>query len=420
MFVLLGKLSVSVFLVACSVAVARWRDPLRTLAPRLPSAGLLCAGYLMARIAGLWIVHKGLGIAMPSDVPGYFEHALRVGGGEVPNREFSTPYGFLFNYLMAASVTIWRDPFSILVMLQIAECLGLYLLIRAVVAATGDRRDGALLLLVYATNPIVALNLWLGGQDESMLTLVLGSAAVLATSTRRWLVMGLPAMLFVASKLFSAWILAPLALSRSWWDRLGMAAGLAACLTFIKLSGAALFSFEFSRQQGSADQLGSAQTSGNLWYLMTQITPAPLPSYVSTGLTLTALLLVGVWLWLRADRVPALWLVLVGTALFGLCFQVTFRMTSSPYLAPCVAALAAVLVMRHGSTAALAAWSGLWSFEGTLWYRLRDLLPGSAVMRVVFDLYEVVLVGSTIFVLVWTLTLLSRLGKPVRDTPLLA
>jgi|HubBroStandDraft_6_1064221.scaffolds.fasta_scaffold169453_1 hypothetical protein len=411
MVYLFGKLSLSLFFVACSIVVAHQREALRSCAARLPNAATLCVIYLVARIAALWVMHKGLGIAVPSDVPGYFEHALRIVHGEIPNRDFSSPYGFLFNYLMAAAVYLHRDPFSILVMLQIGECVGVYLLIRAVVQYTGDAGNGVLLLAIYAANPIIGVNLWLGGQDESLLVLVIGSAALLATSTRRFAVMALPAILFAASKLFSLWILAPLALARNWRERFGMAVGFVLVLGLIKLTGAALISFEFSRAQGGGDQLAAMQTSGNLWYLVTKALQLQVPGYLPTAIVLLSLTVVGAWLWRQSERIPPLPLVLLGSAMLGVCFQTTYRMTSPPYLAPAVAALAALLVIPGvpsvrwlRSTIGLAVWSGLWSFDETFWYRVRDALARSTQLRIVFDLYESVVVVMTVLVLACTLS----------------
>jgi hypothetical protein len=414
---LFGKLALSLLFMICSIVVAQRRDTLRAFAVRLPNAAVLCALYLVARITALWIMHKGLGIAVPSDVPGYFEHALRIVHGEVPNREFSSPYGFLFNYLMAAAVFVHRDPFSILVMLQVGECIGLYLLIRAVVQHTGDARHGVLLLAIYAANPLVAVNLWLGGQDESLLVLVIGSAALLATSTRRLAVMAFPAILFAVSKLFSVWILAPLALARNWRERFGMAVGFAVLLGLIKLTGAALISFEFSRAQGGGDQLAAMQTSGNLWYLVTKVLQLQVPGYLPTAVVLLSLTAVGGWLWLQSRRIAPLPLVLIGSAMLGLCFQLTYRMTAPPYLAPAVAALAALLAMPDTSplrwlpsATGLAVWSGLWSFDETFWYRVRDALSGSTRLRIMFDVYDFVVVVTTALALACTISWAAALG----------
>ena len=234
--------------------------------------------------------------------------------------------------------------------------------------------------------------------------------------------MGLPAILFTASKLFSVWILAPLALTRSWLERFGMAVGLAVVLGLIRLTGAALLSFEFSRSQGGGDQLTEMQTSGNLWYLVTKVLQLQVPGYVPTAIVLLSLAAVGGWLWLQSRRIPPLPLVLIGSAAIVLCFQVTYRMTAPPYLAPAVAALAALLVMPrpppigwHAAAIGLAAWSGLWGFEGTFWFRERDALSGSTALRIVFDLWEVAVVATTIGALVWTIAWALRwigVGEP--------
>jgi 4-amino-4-deoxy-L-arabinose transferase-like glycosyltransferase len=152
------------------------------------------------------------------------------------------------------------------------------------------------------------------------------------------------------------------------------------------------------------------QTSGNLWYLVTQILHLQVPGYLPPAIALAALAACGAWLWLQARRIPPFMLVLAATPVFGLCFQILYRMTAPPYLAPAVAAIAAVLVMRRTSTAALAVWSGLWSFDGTVWVRVRDALPESAPLRAIFDLYELVLVATTVIALAWTLSLVSRRG----------
>ena len=385
MLYLFGKLALSILFVAGSIVVACQREALRLVAVRLPNAATLCLIYLLVRIVALWVMHKALGIAVPSDVPGYFEHALRIVGGEIPNREFSSPYGFLFNYLMAAAVYLHRDPFSILVMLQVGECSGVYLLIRAVVQNTGDARNGVLLLSIYAMNPIVAVNLWLGGQDEEPAgagNRVGGAARQLHVAPRR----DGTARHSCSPRpsTFSIWILAP---ARSDEELAGalreLAVGFAVVLGLIKLTGAALISFEFSHAQGGGDQLAAMQTSGNAWYLVTRVLQLQVPGYVPTVIVLLSLAATGGWLWLQSARIPPLPLVLIGSAMLGLCFQITYRMTAPPYLAPAVAALAALLVMPRASpirwlpsAIGLAVWSGLWSFDETFWYRVPECFVG--------------------------------------------
>ena len=58
------------------------------------------------------------------DVHGYELHVNWVLEGKVPNRDFSTPYGFYLNYMLSVPYYLFKNPIMIMLTIQLFELLG--------------------------------------------------------------------------------------------------------------------------------------------------------------------------------------------------------------------------------------------------------------------------------------------------------
>ncbi len=423
MFYVFAKLLMGIVLAGLSVGTAAWLRRQRTMAARLPGVGVLCAAYLLVRLATLLLVHKILHLKIPSDIPGYVDQGMQVLHGAVPLRDFASPYGFLFHYVLAAAIWIKPSPLAIMFAFQIGECLGLWLLLRAVQSRLPDRAVDRELFVLYALNPLIVVSLWLGGQDECLLILVLGVAVTLATARTNPLQSVLPALLLLTTKIFALWILAPLLRVQRLGQAMLMGIWIVVAMAAVSIiSGSVPQSFRFSRDQGQ-DDLSSMTTSGNAWYWLEHAAHRPL-GVPAAALCLLALAAAALWLYPRARGADPLRYVLVGTALCGLTYQVFYKMTFPAYLAPGIAALLALRVLGHLSwrsflLATLAA--TLWPFEITFYYWIREQHALAAVARLAFVAADAATILVTAAALLQLLRDSSGMGDatavaPVEDT----
>ena len=99
------------------------------------------------------------------DVYGYELHVNWVLEGKVPNRDFSTPYGFYLNYILSVPYYLFKNPIMIMLTIQLFELLGFclfYLSIKKIVSINRAK----LFAMLYITNPLVISWLAFDGQDD--------------------------------------------------------------------------------------------------------------------------------------------------------------------------------------------------------------------------------------------------------------
>jgi hypothetical protein len=386
--------------VGLMVTVAMLHRPPRVLVP----LGLLLAAAGVVRIAMLIVMHGMLGAAWPSDVIGYFHHAERVLAGEVPNQGFETPYSFGFTYLLAAAVAVWRSPLAILVLFQIAELFGLYLLLRALPLARTAWSPQRVALL-WLCHPLVLIVLTFGGQDEALLILAVGVAAwcLRHASAKGHGIAA--ALVLMFTKPLAGWLLWPWLVVIPQRSRAlaGFAVVTAAIVAAALAMGSRVVGMGFSFDGSNTHDLINFTTTGNIWFLLDLLLPGIALSIGPTLLCAAGMMLAAAWLWHVRARHDRLELLLLGTALLVMVMQVTYRMTFAMYL---VVALPGLLVVmrRAGDSAGawlwLTGWSTLAAIDPSLLPLLttqRDTLGELAFMGCVA--YQGVLVGGHIAML---------------------
>jgi 4-amino-4-deoxy-L-arabinose transferase-like glycosyltransferase len=140
-------------------------------------------------------------------------------------------------------------------------------------------------------------------------------------------------------------------------------------------------------------------TSGNMWFVVDNMLGIAPPDWLPGSVALAALGAAGCWLWYHSRRSDPLVLVLAGTALLVVVFQVAYRMSAPPYLGPAVAAfltLGAITGRWH--IVPLAIWSGLWCFEESFWYFMHFGAPEGNVLRTAFLAYDLPVTGLSLLV----------------------
>jgi hypothetical protein len=286
-------------------------------------------------MAGLILVFGILDFPFFMDVPGYVEQAERTLAGEVPNRDFQSPYGIGWVYLNAGMLWLTGSFWGMVALLQLAEMTGIALIARTLPFKTEDAR--ARLFWLYVFNPISVNSLCLLTQDDALLILLLGVSVWTLDRGGKRLGPGVAVMGFHLTKLFSAWSLIPFVLGlprRAFWRT--VLTGIASLLLLLAL-GIQPIAFAFSRSGGTEDALTQRITNGNLWFLLSQVTE--IPSVLPTGLVLTALGAAALWMLLRRDSMASVPSLLWGCALLTLMFQLGYQMSYPMYLAPALPGL---------------------------------------------------------------------------------
>jgi len=364
---------------------------------RTPSCiGIVIVLFYTARITSLLLLHLAFRWPVPPDTEFYYNHAIWLLEGQVPNRDFSSPYGFLFTYLLAVPVAIVRQPVSISILFQSAEALGAYFIFRTLRGVVGQESAGRACVL-YLVNPLVLVSLWLTGQDECLLILVLGVALLLIRSSRSVMSGILAALLFYLTKLFSIWTLGPMMLTRprrAWYG----AVATAVVVTGVAIGiGSNLFSVDSERSNG-VDELGKLMTSGNIWYLISFKAPHLAASMVPAVVTLVALGAAGASLCALRRAMDDAVFVLYGTALFTMVFQCTYRMTFGQYVSLAVPAFLALFALRPRYSYVIplmAVWTAFLALDHTVYYRVfRGANDIALPAFVIFVVCQVLLVAG--------------------------
>lgn len=338
----------------------------------------ICAVYLVIRLAGLGVIHEIIGLKIPSDISGYYKHSKYILEGLIPNKDFSTPYSIGFTYLLSGPIKVYNHPLSIVVTFQVAEVLGLFLFLKSIRKFSG-RKKVVDIFVLYALNPVIVVNLWLGGQDESLLILVLGVACAL-TWIRFWPTVATALVsLFAITKVFSAWILFPAFLTRDNKTRLATIGIAFALLVGLWTVGIDPLQLEFQRSAsgGRAHDLSTMITNGNIWYVLKYYFPVVEWSNWAkwtAGISLASAAAF-VW-WLRPlDMCAAdmkILYITFSSVVITLTYQVTYAMTFPMYLGPIIPSLLFISYPNKYEISVISAWCGLWAFNGTLGYKVNE------------------------------------------------
>jgi len=371
--VLILVVRTSVVLWCTALSFAAWRWP---VGARWPIRYQLAAWFVI-RLCGLVFLVFFSGLRLPGDIVAYKAQANLVLEGQMPNRDFATPYGWLFTYLLAGPLLIANHAFSIALLFQVCEFVGLALVLRGArrfLTAPWARNA----CLLYLLNPAIVVCYWFGLQEEVLLILGLGLLTAMLGGGRD-LAKGIAAgVLFHATKLLSLWSIFPFLLVKRPATAIGFALAFLGIFGLIALAGASPVSFKFSRgwQNDPAvpdDDISHRITYGNAWYLASRAVPllkrSPVPNLVALVALAAAAFVV--WRAARSGIDPAV-LVLSSTGLFTLVFLVFGSLTPPYFMGTAVLALLVTLPKREEFRKYLP-WLILWTAVALVNYNLGAL-----------------------------------------------
>ena len=327
----LGRLVISI--VACVVALIWMRHHKTVTTASIVAYCGIRLGILVVYIFAL----KG---SLPGDLPGFMEQAQRALNGEIPNRDFSTPYSIPFVYLLALPLLIWEHPFSYIVMFAIAECFGILLIQKALLKLTNDAALVNKSMILYMCSPIVLQLLWLSGQDEALQVTLVGLLLYIYASQKENTTTVLSFVGTAVTKIFSLWLIAPFLMTYKpsrWLLFLGLVACFCGVLVFFDIK---LFSTVFERPAGQeSDHLETMVIVGNVWWLVQGVLGF-VPAYLPEALVLVSFIAILVFCFSKCEagcsRNPheAFWnVILPGLILFPFAFNVFYKMTYVCYVA---------------------------------------------------------------------------------------
>ena len=203
----------------------------------------------------------------PFDIHGWYEHAGRMLQGEVAGRDFMSPYGPLFNLFLLAAVKVWNNPFSMVVMFNAIELIGVCVM-RLALLKRGLNEGCSSVIWLYMTCPFVFRSIGFNMQDEGILMTVLSILYYLYVRRMDWLIPVMAVIGIMATKVLAVVYVAPFFLMVNIKHSMRFCALLGGAFAGIACLGINPLSMKFERLSGSADAISQQITDGNPWYLL--------------------------------------------------------------------------------------------------------------------------------------------------------
>ena len=397
MSMVLAKLFISVVVCVIGILGLRFHSKLRNTH---------IVAYYGVRL-GLMAVLVFMLKKIPPDVVGYFELAQRVLLGEVPNRDFTSPYGFLYNYLVTTSCCIYKHEFSIITLFIILECCGLLLIRKSLHKIIGDAGLVNKAIILYLFSPIILQTLWLGAQDEALQVMLVGVLLYLYAQKKENSVTVLSVIGMGVTKIFSAWLVAPFLMAyrtSKWFLFLFLITLYYGVLALFKVKPFST-TFEFSSNQ-AGHTLADILTSGNIWWLVQKIL-GTVPEHIPEGLILVLFGMIFIFCLSGCKSSPSQKAnivlpdaVFAGLILFPLFFNIFYKMTFIVYLAY---AIPFINIFMLRDTPKLAykvyfVWAILYSVDSTFCWRILGS-PMSNSLSVLTFAYEFLLVMLSLYLI---------------------
>lgn len=239
-------------LIGCTLAWRRVRAP-----------WWIVAGYGCARLILLYMVMV-VGNNISFDMTGWWDHAQRMRVGQIPFRDFSSPYGILFNFILYATTSVWNHPFSIAVFFLAFELAGLCLFRRMRIRSLSNA-----VTWLYVTSPMPIQFFLIDQQDEAIAVFFVALIAYLFERRRTASISFVAIVGCLFTKILSFLYFAPFFLFLSVRRALYFVGGLVGVFCVQFLCGMNPLSFRFERMTGAPDQLMAlVSNTGNVWYVV--------------------------------------------------------------------------------------------------------------------------------------------------------
>ncbi len=402
-----------VALVLASGLLGAWalRSRLMELPERLFMSWVLALQVIPA--IGLFVTLYVLGHQEPtSDVPAYYLPAARAAlAGQVPFRDFALSYAPGFPYIGAALALVWNSgkAFALFAIGVNAVALMWW---HSAAGAFYERPLARQCTVLYATCGHVLIQSLLG-TNQVWISAGLAASAMLIARDRSMASGIAQAVTACITKVLAhifwpvLWICAP---RRSLWLLGALVPTGALYGSFIALGAGPGLLYPLRHE-------GELISPGNLPYLLDLILGAAgsLERLFLDGMTLVALGVTTVWLWLNAQRMPAAArqrLLLAGMALTGLVFMLFSKKSFTVYLVfvlyPIVLMLARGVTSWRARVGFLTVFNLLLAVEPSLWFYLEGnrwtlrtwFATGGGAAAVTFVLLDIALLACYVY-LAW-------------------
>lgn len=352
------------------------------------------------------------------DVLGYEDQIKWTLDGLVPNRDFVTPYGFYFFYLLSIPYQYFDHPASIILMLHLLEFFGVILFYFSIKKLMSIDK-AKLFVFLYFFNPLVIFWFAFDGQDESLL--ILGFGGLFFASTvipSKFLKAFFSGFSIFVAKITALAAVVPLFLKINTKEKVIFLLIMSLFLLTPLFLNSQIFGFQFERE-GSFDDLSKTVYPGNIWFLVNQlfstidgemsiekeyVSANSIVIFLSRCTLLVLSIFTTVLLFRSRKKINEVNFLVLGTVLYTLSYQLSFYYTSPAFIAVLVPFLIYLLLQKYELKKLpipfYTAYFFLISFDLNIY--LRTIATGYFNGNVVifFNIYETCIIFANIFVYV--------------------
>lgn len=256
----------------------------------LSSVNLPIWALLLIKALLLFTVTSILG--WPYDIQGYFDHSKLIWQGDVPMKDFNSPYSIGFEYLMSFISFNYHSPLFMGLFLLLFEALAYMIILRNNLLTKSE-------IVGLAFNPLFIHFSIFDIQDEFIILFFFAWYAYLLTHNCKLIYWTLVSILFIFfTKVLSILFIAPLFYKNHKRGFLTLFT-IVGIYFILYLCGFRIFSFEFEKKDGGSDLIWDIYSAGNILWILKGLGIIFKPIY---GMLLTVSVLVLVNLYLAFNR----------------------------------------------------------------------------------------------------------------------
>lgn len=330
---------------------------------------------------------------IPADIEGYFSHGQLILEGNIPGKNFNTPYLIGFNYLIALILFINNSKIALILAFNLAEMLGVLLIIKSF--NNPDRHKINLFQLFYFLNPLSFILLGLSGQDESLFILVFGILLWITIRQLEKFTVLLAILILIFTKILSIWLLFSTVVKKGYPRIIKFSVIVAITFLLMLIAGINPFKFEFSRTETTGDQILGMVTPGNIWFLLNYLLDGINKSQLPILFSLACLIALAIFLYLKKEVMLPKYYFIITSILFFIVFGLTYKMSFPQYYVILLPGFYFIFFETESKIfkrihKIFLIWTSLVSFDSTLFYYLKANEP-DLMTNPVYIAYQIII-----------------------------
>ena len=353
------------------------------------------------------------------DVVSYEVQIKWILDGLVPNRDFVSPYGFYFFYLLSIPYQFFDHPASIMLILHLFEFFGVMLFYFSIKKLMSINK-AKLFALLYFFNPLVILWFAFDGQDESLL--IFGFGGLFFASTvipSKFLKAFFSGFSIFVAKITALAAVVPLFLKINTKEKIIFLLIISTFLLPPLFLNSQIFGFQFELE-ASFNDLTKTVYPGNIWFLVNQLFSTidgeiiTAKNYGSVNsiiifLSRCTLLMLSIFttilLFRFRKKINEVNFLAIGTVLYTISYQLSSYYTSPGFMAVIVPFLIYFLLHKYELEKLpiffFTTYFLIISFDINIYLRtiITEHFDGNVV--IFFNIYEACIIFANIFVYVF-------------------